>query len=204
MKSLLRSLRIAHNIAFSALQTASENWLLGLAARLIFASVLLFFFWNSAFLKVIAPDFSPEAIQAQQMGRLVPTGPLDYLTVEPSAYSVIAPQAVEAVGGDLSKLDLVTTLIVHAGAYGEFILPGLIVLGLFTRIASVGMIIFIGVMTWVDAQRSPEEWNTLLLFDNNADALLMDQRLLWLFLLLYLAIRGAGAISLDYLFGRTR
>lgn len=204
MRGLFRALRLAHNAAFYGIQAALENWFLGLAARLIFASVFLFFFWNSAQLKVIAQDFSPAAIQAGEIGRLQPTGPLDYLTVEPSAYSVIAPGAVEAAGGDLSQLDALTVAMVHIGTYTEFLLPLLIVLGLFTRVASTGMIIFVGVMTWVDAYRTPEDWDTLLLFDNTADAVLMDQRLLWLFPLLYLVIRGAGAVSLDYVFGRTR
>ena len=36
-------------------------------------------------------------------------------------------------------------------------------------------------------------------FDAFPDALILDQRLLWGFLLVYLVVRGAGAVSVDRL-----
>jgi putative oxidoreductase len=35
-------------------------------------------------------------------------------------------------------------------------------------------------------------------FDRNSDALILDQRLFWVFLLLFLAVQGAGRLSLDH------
>jgi putative oxidoreductase len=93
--------------------------------------------------------------------------------------------------------------MVVLGTYGEFILPLLVVLGLFARIASLGMIAFIGVQTVVDVtvhKVGPETIGAL--FDRFPDAVILDQRLLWVFPLVYVALKGAGAISLDRLAGR--
>lgn len=180
-----------HNAVFSAVQTATENWLLGLFARFTFASVLLFYFWNSAITKVIAAD--PE-----QNGQRIATGPLDYLTVESEAYVQILP--------GVTDFNFIHHVLVYAGTYGEFILPALVVLGLLTRIAALGMIVFIAVQTYVDAylhgggEVSPL-WSTDFMFDGRMNSPLVDLRLLWLMPLIYLVVRGAGAISLDYLFG---
>ena len=40
------------------------------------------------------------------------------------------------------------------------------------------------------------------LFDRVQDGVIADQRLLWIFPLIYLIIKGAGAISVDGLLGR--
>ena len=87
-------------------------------------------------------------------------------------------------------------------AYSQ--LPLLVVLGLFTRLASLGMIGFILVMTLVDLAfhgLKPEIVGTL--FDNRADGL-WDRRLLWIFLLAVLVLKGPGPVSLDRLLGRLR
>jgi len=39
-------------------------------------------------------------------------------------------------------------------------------------------------------------------FDNLSNAVILDQRALWVFLFAYLAIKGAGALSLDFLLRR--
>ena len=41
-------------------------------------------------------------------------------------------------------------------------------------------------------------------FDRFQDAAIADQRLLWLFPLIYLVLRGPGLISLDAIFGRIK
>ena len=61
------------------------------------------------------------------------------------------PSIAEAAGYDASKIAFFPWgIIVFMGTYAEFILPTLILVGLFTRLASVGMIGFIAVMTLVD------------------------------------------------------
>ncbi len=183
-----------HNSVFGALQSVTENWLLGLFARFTFASVLLMYFWNSAITKVIPQDFS-------QGGARVASGPFDYLTVEPEAYLQILPNVAQA------DLTFIHHLIVYAGTYAEFVLPALIVIGLLTRLAALGMIVFVAVQTYVDVVSHGVPFDTAFMFDGRANSPIMDQRLLWLAPLLYLTLRGAGAISLDYLlglFGRRR
>ena len=87
-----------------------------------------------------------------------------------------------------------------AGAFGqtlpkaEYLLPALIILGLFTRLAALAMIGFVAVQTFVDVTGHGVALGGF--FDNNIG--LLDQRTLWVFLLLILVFRGAGPISLDW------
>ncbi len=176
-----------YNGIFWGLQRLLEDWFLGLAARLIFASVLLFYFLNSALTKVgsgIPGSFIPS------------TG----------AYAQILPKLTESVGYDVSQIALFPYgLMVWAGTYAEFILPVLIVVGLFTRAAALGMIAFIAVMTYVDITAHAVDQQTIgALFDRLPTAPISDQRLMWGFPLLYLVLRGPGAISLDWIFGKMR
>ncbi len=94
-------------------------------------------------------------------------------------------------------------LVVYAGSYGEFILPVLIVAGLFTRFAAVGMMVFIAVQTFVDINFHGVDAATIgAWFDRDSASLIMDQRLLWFVLILILVVRGAGPIALDRLLAR--
>ena len=169
---------------FTYLQRLTEDWLLGLAARLVFASVLLVYFLNSASTKV-----------GTGLGVFIPTA---------NAYAQILPQVMEQVGYDVTKVSFFPYgLIVFAGTYAEFILPVLIVIGLFTRVASIGMLLFIAVMSYVDIVFHGAKAETIgAAFDRIHDAAIVDQRLLWAFPLIYLVIRGAGAVSLDALVQR--
>lgn len=176
-----------HNAFFGWLQRAFEDWLLGLVARLVFAGVLFVYFWRSAQTKV-------------------GDGLTGFLQVQDGAYIQILPQVMEQVGYDTSQIALWPWgWMVYAGTYAEFVLPVLIVLGFMTRIAAIGMICFVAVQTYVDIMFHNVDAVTIgAWFDNQPGSAIMDQRALWLFLLLYLALRGAGAISLDRLFGGGR
>ena len=115
----------------------------------------------------------------------------------------IVPWAVESAGGDLSKVGLIDNLIVHAGTYAELLLPLLIVAGLFARAAALGMIVFVAVQSFVDIRFhgvGPETTGSL--FDRFPDSAIADQRLLWVFLMTMIVIKGAGPLSLDRLAGR--
>ena len=152
-------------------------------ARLLFAGILLVYYWGSATTKIGASIFSPSS----------------------GAYIQIFPKAVEAAGFDFSQLSALHTLVVLAGTGAEFLLPALIVLGLFTRLAALGMIGFVAVQSWVDvfghglAGADIGAW-----FDRDPSAILLDQRALWLFLLLVLVLKGAGPLSADRLLSRGR
>lgn len=173
-----------HDRAFARLEAVLDGWFLGLFARFAFAGVLLVYFWNAAVTKL-------------------GSGILGIVQLSPGAYIQILPGAMEAAGYDPSALALHHHLIVHAGTYAEFILPGLIVLGLFTRLAAIGMIGFVAVQTYVDiAFHGADERTIGALFDRFPDAAIADQRTLWLVPLVYLVVKGAGAISLDHLLAR--
>lgn len=173
-----------HDSVFGGLQSVTEGAVLGLLARLTFASVLLFYFWNSALTKVI------------QRGQA--DGFFDYFTVHGNTFAQMAPKAFENVSYDASAFGPEMWAMAYAGTYGEFVLPLLVVIGLFTRLASLGMLAFIAVMTWVDITGHHADETTIgAAFDRIQDSAIWDQRMLWAFVLIYLVIRGAGAISVD-------
>lgn len=165
-----------HETVFGMIERVLNGWFLGLLARFAFAAVLLVYFLNSAMTKV---------------------GP--GLAVADNAYYQIVPPIIEAAGYDVANVAFFPwKIIVFLGTYSEFILPVLIVVGLFTRIAALGMIFFVLVQSYVDVtihQIGAEA--TGAWFDRFPDAAVMDQRLLWVVPLIYLVVKGAGALSLD-------
>ena len=152
-------------------------------ARLTFAAVLCGYYWNSAMTKL--DGFGPSL----------------------GAFAQILPRRIEAAGYDASALGLFDHLIVIAGTWAEFILPALIVLGLLTRPAALGMIGFIIVQTMTDlwGHRLIDTPDTLgRWFDRIPDSAIADQRLLWVMLLTVPLLSGAGPLSLDRLFSQAR
>lgn len=149
---------------------------LPLLARIVFAGVLVGYFWASGLTKL---------------------GP-DILTPSDGAYIQIFPRAVEAAGYDVAQLGLWHRLVVLAGTAAEFVFPLMIVLGALTRIAALGMIGFILVQSLTDiighmaGPATVGAW-----FDGASDAVIFDQRALWLVLLAVLLMKGAGALSFD-------
>ncbi|MEM6973247.1 MAG: DoxX family protein [Pseudomonadota bacterium] len=173
------------NGAAGSFERALDGWLPGLAARLVFAAVLFGYFWNAALTKI-----------GDGVGGV--------FTIVDGAYFQIVPPIVEAAGYDASAVAFWPWgFIVTLGTYSEFLLPLLIVVGLFTRIAALGMIVFIIVQSYVDIAFHAVDAETMgALFDRIPTAAIMDQRALWIFMLLVLVVKGAGALSLDALIGR--
>ncbi len=152
-------------------------------ARVVFALVLFTYYWNSAQTKVGASLFSPSL----------------------GAYAQIFPRAMERVGFDVSQMNAFHTLVVLAGTWAEFLLPVLIVAGLLTRLAALGMIGFIAVQSLVDITGHGLGASDIgAWFDNNASALILDQRAFWVFVLIVLIVKGAGPYSIDRLLARFR
>lgn len=171
---------------FGTIERLAGAWLLGLAARLVFLAVLFFYFNNSWTTKVAG-------------------GFPGLFVVSDNAFYQIAPWAVEAAGGEVSQIGLFNRLVVYAGTYSELILPVLIVIGLFSRAAALGMVAFVAVQSLVDIKFHQVGAETSgALFDRFSDSLIADQRTLWVFLLLVIVVKGAGGISLDGLLGRWR
>lgn len=167
---------------FSSLEHSAASWLPGALARLVFAAVLLFYFLNSAFTKT-------------------GDGFAGLFSIQDAAYFQILPTVVEHYNYDASQVPFIPWgFIVMMGTYSEIILPVLIVVGLCTRIAALGMIGFVLVQSYVDIAFHGADDKTIgSWFDNLSDAVILDQRALWLFLLVYLVIHGAGKLSLDRL-----
>ena len=156
-----------------------SSWLLPTLARLIFAATLLIYYWKSAATKLgdgIFGIFSPSV----------------------GAYAQIFPKAMEQVGYDPSQLTYFHSLVVFAGTISEFILPFLLLVGLLTRLAALGMIGFVIVQSYVDivghglGERDIGTW-----FDVWPSSLIFDQRAFWIFLFLVLIVKGPGPISVD-------
>jgi putative oxidoreductase len=148
-------------------------------ARLTFAGVLLVYFWNSARTKIgdgIGGLFQPSD----------------------GAYIQIFPKAVEAAGYDFSQLGFYHWAVVTAGTWAEIILPFLILIGLFTRLAALGMIGFIIVQSATDIIGHGVGGDDLgRWFDAASGALILDQRGLWVMVLVTLVMLGAGPLSAD-------
>jgi putative oxidoreductase len=159
-------------LSLAALAERQSGWLLPTLARLVFAGVLAGYFWASALTKFDGP-FTPSI----------------------GAYAQIFPRAFDAVGFDPAGLGLWHRLVALAGGYAEFILPALIVLGLLTRLAALGMAGFVLVQSLTDVFGhgvAAGAW-----FDRASDALILDQRALWMLLFLVLILKGGGPISAD-------
>ena len=159
------------------------EWVLPTLARFLFAALFLMYFWVSGLTKLgdgLLGVFSPSV----------------------GAYAQIFPRAMEAAGYDSSQLSLFHTWVVLAGTWAEFLLPFLIVIGLLTRLSALGMIGFVILQTLTDlyGHGAIEEASTLgAWFDKAPDAVILDQRALWVFLLLVLVVKGAGPLSVDRL-----
>ncbi|MCF6303839.1 MAG: DoxX family protein [Rhodobacteraceae bacterium] len=174
----MRALIGLHNGVFSAISTLTGPWLLPTLMRFTFAATLLQYFWNSAQTKLDGGLFS-----------------LSF-----GAYAQVLPRKYESLGYDPSLLSFFDKAVVFAGTYAEFILPALIVIGLFTRLASIGMIGFIAVLTYVDIYGHMADPVTIgTWFDRIQDSQIMDQRLFWIVVLITLVVKGAGPVSVDRL-----
>ncbi len=172
-----------HNSVFGALESLAP-FLLTTLARIIFAGVLFVYFWNSAMTKL-------------------GDGITGLWTLSFGAYAQIFPKQFEALGYDPSALPGTYKLGALAGTWAEIILPILIVIGLFTRLAALGMIGFVIVQSYVDISgHGLNDASIGAWFDNNASALLLDQRAFWMFLLVFIVLRGAGPISIDAILRR--
>lgn len=157
----------------------SAEWLLPTLARVVFGGVLLVYYLNSGLTK----------LGDGLWGVLQPAA---------GAYAQIFPRAFEAVGYDINALGLFHRVVVVAGTLSEFILPVLIVIGLLTRLSALGIIVFITLQSLTDVYGHGQAASLGAWFDRFPDALILDQRALWVFLLLLLVIKGAGPLSLDH------
>ena len=162
-------------------QVSRADWVLATMARFLFGAVLASYFWVSALTKV-GDGFN--GLWALEFG----------------GYAQIFPKAMEAVSFDITALSIWHHAVVYTGTYAEFVLPAFIIVGLLTRLSAIGMIIFIIVMSLTDLfahgkQTDPKVFGAW--FDKAPDSLVLDQRALWVFLLLVLVVKGAGPVSLD-------
>ena len=154
-------------------------------ARLIFAGVLLVYYWNSGLTKL--GDTEAGIVAA-------------VLNPDFGAYAQIFPRMMEAASFDISQLPGYARWVVIAGMLAEFLLPVAIILGLLTRLSALGMIAFIVVQSWVDiAGHGAAPADIGAWFDGASGALIVDQRAFWILALVVLVLRGAGPLSLDRL-----
>lgn len=145
-------------------------------ARFVFAATLLLYFWRSGMTKLgdgISGLWTPSI----------------------GGYAQIFPRQMEAVGYDASQLGAFHYWVVMLGTWSEFILPLLVVIGLLTRLAALGMIGFVVVQSLTDIIGHGAEVG--LWFDRLSDAVIIDQRAFWVLCLTILVLRGGGPLSVD-------
>jgi putative oxidoreductase len=162
--------------------TRALRWLDGqvgaisILARLVFAAVLFVYFWAAAGTKLASFPFE----------------------LSLGAYAQVFPRASEAVGYDNRAMTAFHYIVTLFGTYAEYVLPLLIVIGLATRPAALGMIGFIIVQSATDILGHGASAGTIgAWFDRDSASLILDQRALWVMLLLILVQRGAGPLSID-------
>jgi len=171
-----------HAAIFQRLEN-NAGWLLPTLARLVFVAVLFLYFWKSAMTKI-------------------GDGVFGILSPSFGAYYQIFPRAMDAAGGDISQLGTFHWLVIVAGTFAEILLPILIVLGLFTRLAALGTIGFVFVQSLTDIYGHKADADTIgSWFDRFSDSLIVDQRSFWVLLLVILVVKGAGPLSLDRMLG---
>lgn len=172
MKALISS--------YQALATRLDrtDWLLPTLARFLFAAILLVYFLNSGMTKL-------------------GSGLAGLWTPSIGAYAQIFPRVLEAAGYDTDALSLFHHLVVVLGTWAEFLLPAMIVLGVLTRIAALGMIGFIAVQSLTDIYGHMATDVLGAWFDRFPDGIILDQRAMWIFVLLVLVMKGAGPLSFD-------
>lgn len=182
---LINAIRTLHDAFFGAIAKLAGEWFLSLAARFTFLAVLFLYFLNSATTKVgegVAGFFQP------QFGAYI---------------QIFGEKIMTNYDMEIANVPFYMDLIVYMGTYSEFILPVLIVLGLFTRVAAVGMIVFIIVQSYADIYFHGVGAETIgAWFTRESGSAIMDQRTLWVLLLLILVVKGGGAVSLDALLTR--
>ena len=161
--------------------------LLPLAARFVFAATLAVYFFKSGLTKLGDGVFG---------------------LFQPSlgAYAQIFPRAMENAGYDVSQLGMFHWAVVVAGTAAEFILPILIILGLFARLAALGMIGFVVVQSLTDLI-GHNKWDDALVlgawFDGAPDGIILDRRMFWVLALSIIIFKGAGWLSLDRFLSRS-
>jgi len=159
--------------------------ILGTLARLVFAGVLLQYFWASALTKT-GDGFA---------GLYTPSF---------GAYAQIFPRTLEASGYDFSVIGTWHRTVVVFATLAEFVLPALIVVGLASRLAALGMIGFVLVQSATDIIGHGAVPATIgAWFDRFPDSLILDQRALWIVLLASIVALGAGPLSFDRLLRRS-
>lgn len=153
--------------------------LLPVVLRFTLAATLLSFFWRSALTKLGAGGLAA-----------LWTPSLD-------AWVQVLPWRMEAVGYDPSALGTFDWLVVVAGTWAEFLLPALLVLGLFTRLTAIAMLAFLTVMTGVDLFGHGVQAGAW--FDGDPSSAIADQRLYWATVIAALGVLGGGWLSVDRL-----
>lgn len=176
-----------HDQFFDLLNRLLDGWFIGFAARFSFASVLGYFYLTSGFLKLGDGFFG-------------------FLFPSVGAFAAIIPPIIEQAEYDVSAIAFFPWhVIVILGTWAEILLPVMIAIGLFTRVSALGMIVFIAVHSYVDiAFHGLEKKFVGAMFDQAPIAMIFDQRLLWIFVLLVLVVRGGGKLSLDHIVKRFR
>ena len=160
------------------------GWFNGFAARFAFASLLLFYYLNSGWNKL-------------------GDGLFGFLNPSVGAYASVLPPVFESYGADVDAIPFYWDFVVILGTLSEIALPLLIVFGLFSRIAALGMIFFIFVQSYVDVAFHGLGGKFVgAMFDRLPDAIIFDQRMMWVFALLMIVANGPGKLSLDHLLAR--
>lgn len=184
---MINQLMSLYKSIFAGVERLAEPWLLPTLSRFVFAAVLFYYFYQSGVSKV---DFG--------------NGIFGFLKPTDGGFVQIFPKAAEAVFYDITQASFFQKLVIVGGGWAEILLPIMVVIGLLTRLAGVGMIGFVVVQSLTDlyGHGGIAHKETLgVWFDQFSNSAILDQRAFWMLLFVVLIVRGAGPVSVDALLG---
>jgi putative oxidoreductase len=184
---MLNQLMTLYKSIFAGIERLFEPWMLPSLARFVFAAVLFTYFYQSGVSNI---DFG--------------NGLFGFLKPTSNGFVQIFPKVAEAVFYDITQASFFHKLVIVAGGWAEILLPIMIVVGLLTRLAGVGMVGFVVVQSLTDlyGHGGIAHKETLgVWFDKISDAAILDQRAFWMLLFAVLIVKGAGPISVDAIIG---
>ena len=184
----IQSLQTRYQSISQKIEALTDGWFIEALSRLVFAGVLAGYFWNAAILKLQARGaFDVTTGTREKTFTLIP---------QSQAYAQIVPWT------ERGQYGFIDDALVWIGTYAELILPAMIIVGLFGRFAAAAMIVFVVVLSVVDVVGHNLDAATIgAWFDNLSNALVLDQRALWVLLLSVIVVKGPGKLSIDHLLG---
>jgi putative oxidoreductase len=179
-RAIVKRIRTLYRTVFDAVETYAGRDFLPLLARLSLAGI----FWRSLLTKVeVAKLFTYTELVTNEH---VTDFPIERARLRVPEFPLeLKSSTVTLFENDFALPLLPANVLAWMATLGEFILPILLVLGLFTRLSALGLL---GMTLVIQIFVFPEAW--------------WATHSVWAVLAIYLAVQGPGRVSADHLLGK--